>query len=97
MIALVSFGTSNAVAEGYHTAETLLNKYKGVDKSGKIFPFISSQKYNDAIKVIFKVCGITRAVSVLNTLTGEEEKRPINEVASSHMARRTFVGTFTRE
>lgn len=73
-------------------AETLLNKYKGVDKSGKIFPFISSQKYNDAIKEIFKVCGITRAVTVLNTLTGEEEKRPINEVASSHMARRTFVG-----
>lgn len=55
MIALVSFGTINAVSEGYHTAETLLNKYKGVDKSGKIFPFISSQKYNDAIKEIFKV------------------------------------------
>lgn len=65
------FWTSNAVAEGHHTAETLLNKYKGVDKSGKIFPFISSQKYNDAIKEIFKVCGITRAVTVLNTLTGE--------------------------
>ena len=29
---------------------------------------------------------------VLNPLTGEEENRPINEVASSHMARRCFVG-----
>lgn len=27
-----------------------------------------------------------------NSLTGEEEIRPINEVASSHMARRTFTG-----
>lgn len=73
-------------------AEALLNKYKGIDADGRIFPFISAQKYNDAIKEIFKVCGITRLVTVLNPTTGEEEKRPINEVASSHMARRTFVG-----
>lgn len=73
-------------------AKSLVKKYSGKDKEGRLFPFISSQKYNEAIKKIFEVCGITRLVSVLNPLTGEEEKRPINEVASSHMARRCFVG-----
>lgn len=67
-------------------------KSQGVDKQGRIFPFISDQKYNDAIKEIFRICGVTRIVTVLNPVTSEEEKRPINEVASSNMARRTFTG-----
>lgn len=29
--------------------------------------------------------------------TGKEEKRPINEVASSHMARRTFIGNLYKK
>ncbi len=57
-----------------------------------LLPFISPQKYNDAIKKIFTRCGITRIVTVLNPTTGNEEKRPINEIASSHLARRTFIG-----
>lgn len=73
-------------------ALSLIEKYKGVDKKGRLFPFISTQKYNDAIKEIFTVAGITRIVPVRNSKTGETELRPINEVASSHMARRTFVG-----
>jgi len=44
------------------------------------------------IKEIFTTVGITRIVPVRNSKTGETELRPINEVASSHMARRTFVG-----
>ena len=51
-----------------------------------------SQKYNVAIKKIFKECGITRSVSVRNPTTGDIETRPINEIASSHLARRTFIG-----
>ena len=31
-------------------------------------------------------------VTVLNPTTRVEEKRPINEIASSHLARRTFIG-----
>ena len=73
-------------------AKSLLKKYQGVDKQGRIFPFISDQKYNDAIKEIFRICGVTRIVTVLNPVTSEEEKKPINEVASSNMARRTFTG-----
>lgn len=70
----------------------LINKYKGMDAKGRLFPFISADKYNDAIKAIFTMCEITRNVEWRNPLTGENEIRPINEIASSHMARRTFIG-----
>ncbi len=73
-------------------AVVLMEKYKGIDKHGRLFPFITPQKYNDAIKEIFSLAGITRNVEVRNALTEEIEIRPINEVASSHMARRTFIG-----
>lgn len=73
-------------------AMEILNRYKGKTKKGLILPFISSQKYNDTIKEIFTVCGITRNVTVVDSISGKEVQRPINEVASSHMARRCFVG-----
>ena len=75
----------------------LIEKYKGVDTKGRLFPFISPQKYNDAIKDIFTLSGITRNVEVRNAKTGEMEIRPINEIASSHLARRTFVGNAYRK
>ena len=78
-------------------AKALVRKYKGVDEKGRLFPFISTQKYNQAIKVIFTLCGITRVVTVLNPKTGEEERKPLNEIASSHMARRTFVGNLYKK
>lgn len=73
-------------------ATELIEKYKNIDKRGRLFPFVSQQKYNNAIKKIFTIAGVTRIVEIRNTLTGEFEYRPINEVASSHLARRTFVG-----
>lgn len=73
-------------------AQALVDRYRGTDAKGRLFPFISNQKYNDAIKEVFTIAGITRKVEVRNALTGEIEQRPINEVASSHLARRTFCG-----
>ena len=70
----------------------LIEKYKGVDRRGRLFPFISAQKYNDALKELFTVCGITRNVIVRDSLTGNEVSRPLNELVSSHIARRTFIG-----
>ena len=78
-------------------ASTLVEKYKGVDKDGRLFPFISPQKYNDAIKEVLLACGVTRMVTILNAATGLEEQRPINEVASSHMARRSFIGNLYKQ
>lgn len=70
----------------------LIDKYKGQDKKGRLFPFIADQNYNEAIKAILTACEITREVPVLNPKTREPEMRPINEIASSHMLRRTFAG-----
>ena len=79
-------------------AKALVEKYTGRDDlNGKLFPFISPQKYNVAIKRIFTLCGVTRMVTVLNPTTGEEEKRPLNEIASSHLARRTFIGNLYKK
>ena len=76
----------------HQKAVSLIEKYRGVDPQGRLFPFITAQRYNDAIKMIFKMSGITRKVEVRNPKTGINELIPINEVASSHLARRTFVG-----
>lgn len=78
-------------------AKRLVKKYKGVDTKGRLFPFISREKYNVAIKSILTICEIKRMVSVINPTTGEEEQRPINEIASSHMARRNFIGNLYKK
>lgn len=57
-----------------------------------LLPFISRQKYNVAIKRIFRICGMNRMVTVMEASTREEIKKPLYEVASSHLARRTFIG-----
>lgn len=81
-----------AIVPLHEKAVALIEKYRGQDKQGRLFPFISPQKYNNAIKEVFRIAGITRNVEVRNAKTGETEIRPLNEVASSHLARRTFVG-----
>lgn len=78
-------------------AKALVEKYRGVDKKGRLFPFISSQKYNEHIKEILTKCEVKRMVTVRNPMTGEDEQKPINEIASSHMARRTFIGNLYRQ
>lgn len=77
-------------------AKELVSKYNA--NCGKpIFPFISSQKYNDAIKEMLKLANIERIVTILDSVSGEEVKKPIHEVASSHMARRTFIGNLYKK
>lgn len=77
-------------------AKAILGKYK--DYTGdKILPFISEQKYNDAIKKAFELAEINRIVTILDPLTNEEVKKPLYEVVSSHMARRTFIGNIYKK
>jgi hypothetical protein len=40
---------------------------------------------------------VTRIVTVIDTKTRTEVKRPINEIASSHMALQTFVGNLYKQ
>lgn len=79
------------------TARALIQKYSGADKRGRLFPFISDQKYNVQIKKAFRLASLNRVVTVLNPTTGDEEQQPLCEVASSHLARRTFVGNLYRQ
>ncbi|MCD8210942.1 MAG: site-specific integrase [Prevotella sp.] len=68
-----------------------IERYRGVDAKGRLMPFISPQRYNDAIKEMFKLAGLDDMVSVRNQKTNNDELKPLYEVASSHMARKTFV------
>lgn len=43
------------------------------------------------------MAGIDRIVTILNPLTRKEEQHPIYEIASSHMARRTFIGNLYKK
>lgn len=81
----------------HEKAVEILKKYYKEGDNAPILPFISAQKYNNAIKEIFTICGITRNVVVLNPKTREPQNVPINEVASSHLARRTFVGNLYKQ
>lgn len=58
----------------------------------ELLPFSSQQKYNLAIKEIIRTVGITRTVTIINPTTRKEGRKPIYEIASSHMARRNFIG-----
>ena len=75
----------NAVAQG------IVDKYKDLPGK-KLLPFISTQKYNDSIKEVFTLAGVDYLVTELDPVSRTEKKVPINEIASSHMARRTFIG-----
>ncbi len=70
----------------------LVNKYKGIDHKGRLFPFIEAQNYNNNIKKILKACNIDRMVIIRNPLTGEDELCHIYDDAGSHIARKTFIG-----
>ncbi len=72
-------------------AMSIVEKYKDVP-GYQLLPFISSQNYNENIKTILEKAGITYLVTQLDSVTRTESKVPINEMASSHMARRTFIG-----
>ena len=79
-----------------NTAKEILNRYEAFG-GNTLLPFISDQKYNDAIKKVFELAKVTRIVTVIDPTTREEVKKPINEIASSHMARRTFVGNLYKK
>lgn len=74
-------------------AMEIVNKYSENRKpTDPLLPVVSDGEYNRRLKELFTICGITRIVEVLNPKTRCKELHPINEIVSSHMARRTFIG-----
>ena len=76
-------------------AQTILNRYSW--RKTTLLPYFEDWEYNDGIKTLCTMAGITRIVSVLDPKTRKEVKRPLNEIASSHMARRTFIGNMYKK
>lgn len=77
-------------------AKEILKRYKDYD-GPTLFPFISEQKYNLAIKRAFLGARLNRHVTIINPTTREPEVKPLNEIASSHLARRCFVGNLYKQ
>ena len=77
-------------------AVAIVKKYAGRDGQ-RLLPFVSAQKYNNEIKRVFEAVGITRSVTILDAATQTQKQVRICDVASSHMARKTFCGTMFNE
>ncbi|MCD8202752.1 MAG: tyrosine-type recombinase/integrase, partial [Prevotella sp.] len=78
------------------TAKKILERYD--DYEGEhLLPFISEQKYNQAIKEAFKLAGLDRLVTMLNPLTRQPEQHHLYEVATTHTARKTFIGNIYKQ
>lgn len=78
------------------TARLIVGRYAD-DGREQLLPFLSTQKYNAAIKQVLEKAGITRTVTILDPLTRTEKKVRICDIASSHMARRTFAGNIYKK
>ena len=57
-----------------------------------LFPFHYRGLFMPSLRELFKCVGINRMVTFIDPQTRTENQMPISELASSHMARRTFVG-----
>lgn len=77
-------------------AAEIIERYADPSRAA-LLPFVSCQKYNDAIKEAFTLAGLTRPVTILDPMTRKEVQKPLNEIASSHLARRTFVGNLYKQ
>ena len=73
-----------------------MNRNKG-KATNSLFPFMTTGKLNDLIRIAMKEAGITRVVTIVNPVTKQSEQHPICDVASSHMARRTFIGNLYKK
>lgn len=54
-------------------------------------PHYGKQCYNKALRQLLKFCGITRQVSLYNQETKDNDYKPICEVATSKLARKTHI------
>ncbi len=71
-------------------AMAILEKYSG--QGSKLLPFKQKGVYNKEIKELLRHCGIDRSVTILDTHGLVTVQKPICEVATSHTARKTFIG-----
>lgn len=100
----IEYIPSKTIKDHGETLEVPLNSIsreiieRYADEPGeRLLPFECSYRYNVDIKEVFALAGVTYLVTELDPLTRREKKTPINEIASSHLARRTFINTIYKE
>ena len=79
------------------TALTIVERYADPFRDSLFPEFYSRMGYNNIIKEILRKVGLTRRVVVIDPLTREPVCRKLYEIASSHMARRTFIGNIFKK
>ena len=76
-------------------AKAILDKY--ADLETRILPKINQNVYNRQIRKILKLLGINRMVTVIDNMTREPVQKPISDIATSHTARKTFIGNLYKK
>ena len=64
---------------------------------GDLYKLTKANVINGGVEYIPRKTKDGRPVVVYNPTTSEQEIRPLNEVASSHLARRCFVGNLYKQ
>jgi len=73
----------------------ILGRYDMPD--GALLPFVSKHFYNSNLKKIFSEAEINRIVTIPNRRTRKSIQIKICDLASSHMARRVFIGSLFKK
>ena len=76
-------------------AKAILEKYS--DLETRILPKFNQVMYNAQLRKILTLLDIKRMVTVIDNDTREPGLRPINEIASTHTARKTFIGNLYKK
>lgn len=79
----------------HEKALKILERYDA--NADRLFPFKPIHTYNLGIRELLKHCGIDRMVTILDTHGYNTVQKPLYEVASSHTARKTFVGNLYKQ
>lgn len=72
-------------------AKQIWNRYATTTTHSPLFNIPNNNMYNYGIKLLLRTAGIKRCVEILNPQTNTTILKPLYEVASSHLARRTFI------
>ena len=78
-------------------SRTVLERLQGCQQTRTLVPCNSGSRYNTATWKLLTLAGITRDVLVGSPKKYKEIIKPINEIASSHMARWVFTGNLYKQ
>lgn len=73
----------------------ILERYE--DCAPSLFPHFCQWTYNLRIKDILRFAGIERPVMVIDPKTRQEVMKPLWQVATTHTARKTFIGNLYKQ